>query len=50
LFELPLAWTLSHTFGLGPSGVFVAITLAFSAIAIAAALLFRRGRWKTAVA
>jgi putative MATE family efflux protein len=50
LFELPLAWALSHTFGLGPLGVFVAITLAFSAIAVAAAWLFRRGRWKTAVA
>jgi putative MATE family efflux protein len=50
LFELPLAWVLSHTFGLGPLGVFVAITLAFSAIAVAAAWLFRRGRWKTAVA
>jgi hypothetical protein len=31
---------------MGPQGVFVAITLAFSLLAIASALLFRRGRWK----
>jgi hypothetical protein len=31
----------------GPTGVFWAITLAFSMLAIASALLFKRGRWKT---
>jgi hypothetical protein len=27
--------------------VFAAITIAFSTIAVASAILFRRGRWKT---
>jgi putative MATE family efflux protein len=44
-FELPLAWALSRG-GLGPSGVFLAITLAYSAFAVVAAILFRRGTWK----
>jgi len=46
LWEIPLAWMLSHRFGLGPGGVFAAITFAFSTIAVASALLFRRGTWK----
>ena len=48
-FELPLAWILAHTFGLGPEGVFLAATLAFSLLAVVSALLFRRGRWKARV-
>jgi hypothetical protein len=31
---------------MGPTGVFAAITIAFSTIAVASALLFRRGTWK----
>ena len=46
VFELPLAWILSHTFGFGPQGVFLAATLAFSLLAVVSALLFRRGGWK----
>jgi putative MATE family efflux protein len=48
-FEIPLAWALSHTFGLGPEGVFLAATLAFSLLAVVSALLFRRGGWKVRV-
>ena len=44
-FELPVAWVLSRG-GLGPSGVFLSITLAYSTFAVVAALLFRRGTWK----
>lgn len=47
LFELPLAWVLAHGLGHGPLGVFVAIALAESSLAVVSALLFRRGRWKT---
>jgi putative MATE family efflux protein len=47
LWEIPLAWVLAKRAGLGPRGVFVAITAAFSTLAVASALLFRRGRWKT---
>jgi MATE family, multidrug efflux pump len=46
LFEIPLAYTLAIPLGLGPRGVFVAITLAFSAIAVVSAIVFRRGGWK----
>jgi putative MATE family efflux protein len=48
LWEIPLAWALSHGLDLGPSGVFAAITIAFSTLAVASGLLFRRGRWKLA--
>jgi len=46
LFEVPLAYLLAYYFGLGPHGVFWAITVAFSVLAVAAAVLFKRGRWK----
>jgi len=47
LFEIPLAYVLALHLGLGPHGVFVAIPIAFSAYAIAALVMFRRGSWKT---
>ncbi|HEV8355845.1 MAG TPA: MATE family efflux transporter [Gemmatimonadales bacterium] len=47
LWEIPLAWVLAKRVGLGPRGAFVAITVAFSTLAVASAVLFRRGRWKT---
>jgi putative MATE family efflux protein len=46
LFEIPTAYLLAYYFGLGPEGVFWAITVAFSLLAIASALLFKRGKWK----
>jgi putative MATE family efflux protein len=46
LLELPLAWTLAIPLGLGPTGVFLAITLAFSALAVVSAVIFRKGWWK----
>jgi putative MATE family efflux protein len=46
LFEIPVAWALSTRAGMGPTGAFAAITAAFSMLAIASAVLFRRGRWK----
>lgn len=49
LFELPLAYVLAIVMGYGPTGVFVAITIAFSLLAVVSALMFRRGRWKTRV-
>ena len=47
LWEVPLAWLLARRTGLGPSGVFLAITIAFSTLALVSAVVFRRGRWKT---
>jgi len=46
LFEIPLAYVLANHYGFGPQGVFWAITLAFSLLAVSAALLFKRGKWK----
>ena len=46
LWEVPLAWVLAVRFGFGPSGVFLSITIAFSTLAVASAILFRRGGWK----
>jgi putative MATE family efflux protein len=46
LWEIPLAWLLARHFNLGPQGVAWAVTIAFSTLAVASAVLFRRGRWK----
>jgi len=47
LYEIPLAYALAFYFGMGPRGVFFAVTIAFSTLAVVSALIFRRGRWKT---
>jgi putative MATE family efflux protein len=47
LWEIPLAWLLAKHFGLGPNGVSIAIAVAFSTLAVASTVLFKRGRWKT---
>ena len=47
LWELPLAYVLAISFGLGPRGVFLAIMISFSTLAVVSALMFRRGTWKT---
>lgn len=46
-FQIPLAYLLAITLQWGPDGVFWAISISESCIAIVAILLFRRGRWKT---
>jgi len=45
-FEIPLAYAIAIPGGMGPAGVFLAITLAYSALAVVSAVLFRRGKWK----
>ncbi|HEX8283645.1 MAG TPA: MATE family efflux transporter [Pyrinomonadaceae bacterium] len=47
LWEIPLACLLAYGLGLGPHGVFLAVTIAFSTLAVVSAYFFRRGRWKT---
>ncbi|MDQ5838820.1 MAG: MATE family efflux transporter, partial [Acidobacteriota bacterium] len=49
LWEIPLAYVLAIVFRMGPQGVFLAVTVAFSTLAVVSALVFRRGRWKTRV-
>src|SRR5881296_3253680 len=46
LWEIPLAYLLAVHGKLGPFGVALAVTIAFSTVAVVSALLFRRGRWK----
>ena len=46
MFQVPLAWVLSVYFGWGPAGVFSAVAIAESCIAIAAIVIFRKGKWK----
>ena len=46
MFELPLAWTLSRVFELGPLGIFLAIAVAVAVYAVVSIMVFRKGRWK----
>ena len=48
LFQIPLAWLLAIHLEMGPSGVFIAMTVAFSTLAVVSGVIFRRGRWKKA--
>jgi putative MATE family efflux protein len=45
-FELPAAYFMALRLGIGPKGVFWALMLAFSTLAVVSAVIFRRGRWK----
>lgn len=45
-FQIPLAYLLSVSYELGAMGVFMAITIAESMLAVVAVLFFKRGRWK----
>ena len=47
LWEIPIAWLLAIQLGMGPRGVFLAITIAYSTLAVVSAVMFRRGTWKT---
>lgn len=44
--QIPLAWFLAMRLGLGPDGVFWSVCASESVLAVAALLLFRRGKWK----
>ena len=46
LWEIPLAWWLAVHAGFGPRGVFIALTVSYSTLAVVSALFFKRGRWK----
>lgn len=47
MFQIPLAYVLSVWLDWGPMGVFLAIAIAESALAVVAIMVFRRGNWKT---
>jgi putative MATE family efflux protein len=46
-WQIPLAYFLSTPLDMGPRGVYLAIAVAESTIAIVGVLVFRRGKWKT---
>ncbi|WP_116807113.1 MATE family efflux transporter [Steroidobacter cummioxidans] len=46
LGQIPIAWLLADFFAMGPLGVFIAVPISFSALALWSLVLFRRGRWK----
>ena len=46
LFQLPLAYLVAVILDFGPTGVFLAITLAEVLIAVVGMIWFRKGRWK----
>jgi putative MATE family efflux protein len=46
VWEIPLAYALSHYTTLGPLGVFSALAIAFSTLAVVSGVIFRRGKWK----
>lgn len=46
-WQIPLAWFLAFRTGMGPDGIFTAIAVAQSTLAVASVVAFRRGTWKT---
>ena len=49
LFQIPLAYFMAKVLDWGPIGVFIAIPVAETAIAIAAWIFFIRGKWKKVI-
>lgn len=47
LFQIPLAYWLAKSMGMGPKGAFVAVPVAETFIALATLWMFKRGKWKT---
>jgi Na+-driven multidrug efflux pump len=46
LFQIPLAYILAKGLSWGPMGAFMGVPIAETAIAIAAYIIFKKGRWK----
>ncbi|MDH3648174.1 MAG: MATE family efflux transporter, partial [Saprospiraceae bacterium] len=47
LLQIPLAYAMGLQFGLGPNGVFWAVAISESVLAVICIVLFRKGKWKT---
>jgi putative MATE family efflux protein len=47
LGQVPLAWLLAQPAGLGALGVYIAVPISFSALALWGGVLFKGGKWKT---
>lgn len=46
VLQIPLAYALAVYLDMGPTGVFIAIAISFSVLAVISILVFRRGTWK----
>jgi putative MATE family efflux protein len=46
LFQIPLAYVLAKHFKMGPTGVFIAIPIAETAITLTGIFFYKRGKWK----
>jgi Na+-driven multidrug efflux pump len=46
LLEIPLAYLLALSFGIGETGVYYSILVAESMMTLAAAWIFKQGKWK----
>jgi putative MATE family efflux protein len=44
--QIPLAWILADLAGLGALGVYIAVPISFSVLALWSGVLFARGKWK----
>jgi putative MATE family efflux protein len=44
--QVPLAWLLAKPLGLGPTGVFIAVPVSFTALTLCSSVLFSLGKWK----
>jgi Na+-driven multidrug efflux pump len=47
LFQVPFAYCLHKYTSIGITGIFIAVPIAETAMAIVAFILFKRGKWKT---
>ncbi|MFM6925680.1 MAG: MATE family efflux transporter [Ferruginibacter sp.] len=46
VLQIPLAWVLAKYLKMGPTGVYIAIGVAETVLAIVSIIIFRKGRWK----
>jgi putative MATE family efflux protein len=46
LLQIPLAWLLAKFLKMGPTGVYIAIGVSESILAVASIVIFRKGKWK----
>ncbi|SJZ65830.1 MATE family efflux transporter [Sediminibacterium ginsengisoli] len=47
IFQIPFAYLLASVWKLGPQGVFLAIVITETCIAVTSVIIFRKGKWKT---
>ena len=46
VLQIPLAWVLAKYFNMGPTGVYIAIGVSETVLAIISIMIFRKGKWK----